>query len=150
MRLSQPAICSGDQFRRSLADTVRAKAGRQASLQRFGRKARSHAARSEPVARYRSAPPLRRTSRLIVDGDRPSNRAIPRSEQRVLSPREISSRSPRLSACEARFRSGGRMPPVGESTENTDEDSRSNRRPIELIDSPAFQRSQISARWASE
>ena len=38
------------------------------------------------------------------------------------------------------------MPPVGESTENTDEDSRSNRRPIELIDSPAIQRSQISAR----
>jgi hypothetical protein len=42
------------------------------------------------------------------------------------------------------------MPPVGESTENTDEDSRSNRRPIELIDWPAFQRSQISARWAAE
>jgi len=42
------------------------------------------------------------------------------------------------------------MPPVGESTENTEEDSRSNRRPIELIDSPAFQRSQISARWAAE
>jgi hypothetical protein len=27
------------------------------------------------------------------------------------------------------------MPPVGEITEKTDEDSRSNRRPIELIDS---------------
>ena len=29
------------------------------------------------------------------------------------------------------------MPPVGEIIEKTDEDSRSNRRPIELIDSPA-------------
>jgi hypothetical protein len=32
------------------------------------------------------------------------------------------------------------MPPVGEITEKTDEDSRSNRRPIELIGSPACQR----------
>ena len=44
----------------------------------------------------------------------------------------------------------GRMPPVGEITEKTDEDSRSNRRPIELIGSPACQRSQISDRWAAE
>jgi hypothetical protein len=42
------------------------------------------------------------------------------------------------------------MPPVGEITEKTDEDSRSNRRPIELIGSPACQRSQISDRWADE
>jgi hypothetical protein len=42
------------------------------------------------------------------------------------------------------------MPPVGEITENTDEDSRSNRRPIELMDSPACHRSQISALWAAE
>ncbi len=34
------------------------------------------------------------------------------------------------------------MPPVGEITEKTEEDSRSNRRPIELIGSPACQRSQ--------
>ena len=39
-----------------------------------------------------------------------------------------------------------RIPPDGEMTEKTDEDSRSNRRPIELIGSPACQRSQISAR----
>jgi hypothetical protein len=38
------------------------------------------------------------------------------------------------------------MPPVGEITEKTDEDSRSNRRPIEPIDSPAGLRSQISDR----
>jgi hypothetical protein len=73
-----------------------------------------------------------------------------RNEQRMLSHRDISSRSERLSACLPRCRSGGRMPPVGEITEKTDEDSRSNRRPIELIGSPACQRSQISDRWATE
>jgi hypothetical protein len=89
---------------------------------------------------------LRWTSRLTVDGDRPKWRAIDRNEQRMLSHREISSRSERLSACLARHLSGGRMPPVGEITEKTEEDSRSNRRPIELIGSPACQRSQISDR----
>jgi hypothetical protein len=42
------------------------------------------------------------------------------------------------------------MPPVGEITEKTNEESRSNLRPIELIGSPACQRSQISVRWATE
>jgi hypothetical protein len=81
-----------------------------------------------------------------VDGDRPSLRAIDRNEHCMLSPREISSRSPRLSTIGARRRSAGRMPPAGEITEKTEEDPRSNRRPIDFIDSPACQRSQISAR----
>src|SRR6478609_7880330 len=55
----------------------------------------------------------------MVDGDRPKWRAIDRNEQRMLSHREISSRSERLSACLTRCRSGGRMPPVGEITEKT-------------------------------
>jgi hypothetical protein len=42
--------------------------------------------------------------------------------------------------------SGRTNAPVGEITEKTEEDSRSNRRPIELIGSPARQRSQISDR----
>jgi hypothetical protein len=66
------------------------------------------------------------------------------------SPLEISSRSKRLSASLARRRAGGRMPPVSEIAEKTEEDSRSNRRPIELIGSLACQRSQISDRWAAE
>ena len=82
----------------------------------------------------------------MVDGDRPKWRAIDLNEQRMLSHREISSRSERLSACLARHRSGGRMPPVGEITEKTEEDSRSNRAPDELIGSPACQRSHISDR----
>ena len=44
------------------------------------------------------------------------------------------------------LRVAGRMPPVGEITEKTEEDFRSNRRPIELIASPACQLSQISDR----
>src|SRR5665213_3028102 len=59
----------------------------------------------------------------MVDGDRPKWRAIDRNEQRLLSHRDISSRSERLSACLARHLSGGRMPPVGEITEKTEEDS---------------------------
>lgn len=76
--------------------------------------------------------------------------AIRRNDGPTPSPRDISSRSLRLSACWLRRRSAGRMPPVGDSTENTDDDSRSNRRPIELIDSPACHRSQISARWTAQ
>jgi hypothetical protein len=86
----------------------------------------------------------------MVDADRPKWSAIDRNERRILSHRDISSRSERLSTCLARRRSGGRIPPVGEITEKTDEDSRSNRRPIELIGSPACQRSQISDRWTAE
>jgi hypothetical protein len=38
------------------------------------------------------------------------------------------------------------MPPVGQITEKTGQDSQSNGRPIALIGSPACQRSQISDR----
>jgi len=93
---------------------------------------------------------LRATSRLIVDGARPSSAAIARSERPATRPRETSSRSARLSARFERLRSGGRMPPDGDSTEKIDDDSRSNRRPIELIDSPRRHRSQISARCTAE
>src|ERR1700682_4242405 len=86
----------------------------------------------------------------MVEGDRPRWRAINRNEQRMLSHREISPRSERLRACLARCLSAGRMPPVGEITEKTDEDSRSNRRPIELIGSPALPRSPISDRVGAE
>src|SRR5260370_41414693 len=94
----------------------------------------------------KSDPPLRWTSRLMVDADRLKRVAIDRNERRMLSHREISSRSERLSVCLERRRSGGRIPPVGEITEKTEEDSRSNRRPIALLSSAACQRSQISDR----
>ncbi|MGL5168253.1 MAG: hypothetical protein ACRC9K_20410 [Afipia sp.] len=78
-------------------------------------------------------------------------RTVPRTREWLpLQSAAFRPRSEGLSARLARCRSGRRMPPEGEITEKTDEDSRSNRRPIELIDSPACQRSQISARWAAE
>src|SRR5260370_5856096 len=55
----------------------------------------------------------------MVDADRPKWVAIDRNERRMLSHREISSRSERLSVCLDRRRSGGRIPPVGEITEKT-------------------------------
>jgi hypothetical protein len=69
-----------------------------------------------------------------------------RGERPATRPLDISSRSARLSARPDRFRSGGRIPPDGESTEKIDELSRSKPRPIELIDSPRCHLSQISAR----
>src|ERR1700746_2298084 len=53
-----------------------------------------------------SGPLLRLTSRLTVDADRPKWRAIDRNERRMLSHREISSRSERVSACLERCRAG--------------------------------------------
>lgn len=57
-------------------------------------------------------PPLRRTSRLIVDGARQSSRAMARKDICALSPLEISSRSESVNANRDLRRSGGRMPPV--------------------------------------
>ena len=51
-RLSQPDICSGDQFNRSFLATSRHNGGCLASLHRFGRRARAQARSSARVARY--------------------------------------------------------------------------------------------------
>jgi hypothetical protein len=64
-------------------------------------------------------------------------------------PLDISSRSDNVNAIADRFRSGGRIPPLGDNRPNIDDDSLSNKRPIELIDSPRCQRSQISPLWAA-
>src|SRR5258708_38394421 len=85
----------------------------------------------------------------MVDADRPKWVAIDRNERRMLSHREISSRSERLSVCLERRRSGGRIPPVGEITEKTEEDSRSNRHPKAHSGSPACKPSQNPDRWAA-
>jgi hypothetical protein len=49
-------------------------------------------------------------------------------------PLDISSRSDSVNANADRFLSVGRMPPVGDNRPNIEDDSRSNTRPIELID----------------
>jgi hypothetical protein len=63
------------------------------------------------AARYRHGPPLRATSRLIVDGARPKPAAIDRTEQPDAKPREISSRSTIVNRPTARHLGTGLIPP---------------------------------------
>ena len=115
-----------------------------ASLQGFGRCALSQAAWSASLARYAFKPPLRLTSRLIVEGERPSSLAMVRNDSSQAIPLDISSRSQSVRANLARCRGGGRMPPVGDSCANIEDEGRSNTRPMALSDSPRCQRVHIS------
>ena len=81
----------------------------------------------------------------MVDGARFNSLAIERSEAPVLKPLDISSRSVILSVRLERLRSGGRMAPVRDSKGYIEDESRSNRRPIELMLSPRSHRSHMSA-----
>jgi hypothetical protein len=78
MSFSQPAICCGDQRRRSFSSTMSRSIVFPASLHAFGRAARAHAEWSARAARYRRRPPFALTSRLTVEGDRPNPDAIAR------------------------------------------------------------------------
>src|SRR5665809_87322 len=93
MVFSQPAICWGDHRCFSFLPTMALRAVLVASLHVLGRVARDHARWSAGAARYRWRPPCAVTSRLIVDGARPSPAAIARSDRPAARPREISSRS---------------------------------------------------------
>jgi len=115
-----------------------------ASLQGFARCALSQAAWSASLARYACKPPLRFTSRLIVEGERPSSFAMLRKDRAQAIPLEISSRSESVSTNLARWRGGGRMPPVGDSWANIEDEGRSNALPMALSDSPRCQRVHIS------
>jgi hypothetical protein len=101
------------------------------------------------LARYRSAPPLRLISRLIVDGARPSAAAIERIEWPATSARDTSSRSAKVKARTDRRRVGGRIPSVAARIPRTDEWCRSNSLAIWCSDSPFCQRSHIRPFWAS-
>jgi hypothetical protein len=85
----------------------------------------------------------------MVEGARPNCNAMARIDNPPTIPLDISSRSDNVNAIADRFRSGGRIPPLGDNRPNIEDDSLSNTRPIELIDSPRCQRSQISALWAA-
>src|SRR5690606_5418449 len=73
-------------------------------------------------------PPLRLTSRLIVEGDRWSLMAIERIEWPAIRPREISSRSANVSARRERHLDAGCMPPVSARIRWIEEWFRSNRK----------------------
>src|SRR5215469_12408260 len=128
-----------------LSDQARPKARFWASLQRFGRSARSHAAASASLARYARLPPLRQISRLTVLGARLSERAIARADSPAIAPREISSRSVNANARAERRRGRGRIPPDLDRMPPTGVWLRANRRAIACSDSPCRQRSHIKA-----
>jgi hypothetical protein len=85
----------------------------------------------------------------MVEGARPNCKAMARIDNPPTIPLDISSRSDSDSANPDRCLCGGRIPPLGDNRPNIEDDSLSNTRPIELIDSPRCQRSQISALWAA-
>ena len=145
VRFSQPAICSGDQFHSSFLATACRNWSCTANLQGFGRSACLHARLSAVAARYHRDPPLRPISRLTVEGERPSARAIERSGRPAIRPREISSRSANVSASRERRRAGGMIPPLGLICAKMQEDGLPRARPIDFRPSPFLQRSHNSA-----
>jgi len=58
-------------------------------------------------------PPFRLISRLTVEGERPSNLAIDRTDRCAATPLEITSRSASVNASLERRRWAGRIPPCG-------------------------------------
>ncbi len=121
LRLSQPAMCCGDHFRRSFRAINRHKGALNESFTTWV------ALRSPKRADQRAQacrPPFLRTSRLIVEGARFRFCAIERNDCFVTRPREISSRSMRLKAHLDRLRSAGRIPPVRAKCGKIEDDAR--------------------------
>jgi len=142
--LSQPEICSGDQFSLSLFATHSRRRRSTANLHSFGRHARFHAAPSASEARYFDAPPLRATSREIVDTERFKPAAMLRRDSSRLIPREISSRSASVSARLLLLRAGGEIPPEAATNPNTEPGGFANARAMSLSDCPCRQRRHSS------
>src|SRR5699024_8189323 len=109
------------------------------------RVARSLASR----ARYRLGPLFLATSRLIVKGALPSSAAIVRMDLSAARPREISSRSARLSAPGGGVGSGNQIPPRGRKIENTDPGGTPTVSEISVKECPCFHSSQTRRRSVS-
>ena len=87
----------------------RAERRSSARRQTLGRSARRHIRASAVTAERR--PPLRTTSRLIVDAGRSSSRAMARIDCSAAKPRLICSRSAVVNALAARVRGARQIPP---------------------------------------
>ena len=74
--------------------------------------------------------------------------AIELMDKSATVPLEISYRSDSVRTRFDLLRRGERMPPVGANIIKIEEEGRSNNRPIEVRDSPLFQRSHISCFYA--
>jgi hypothetical protein len=144
-RLSDAAICSGDQSRSSRSRTAASSAGDAARRDGFGRRARSHVAASAIAARYRRRPLLRAISRDTVECERPRIAAIALLESPAAMPREISSRSATVSCCLLRARGRGLTPPCCANTMRTAFGVLRSLRAINRLDSPCAHRSHSSS-----
>ncbi len=116
--------------------------GLPASLHRFARVARAHAAWSARAARYRRTPPLALTSRLTVEGALLSVAAIARMDSPAARPREISSRSAIVNRPGARCRGSGLIPPQRTKYARTVPVDSPSSRAVGLAARPARNRTQ--------
>src|SRR3954454_5609354 len=139
--LSQPEICSGDQSALSFSATKSRRRSFMESRHLLGRRALCQAFSSALMARYLLRPPLRFTSLQTVEADRPTRSAIVRRDSPVASPREISSRSTKVSAHPRLRRSGGDKPPVTSIIPWMEPGGFCRARAMSLTDSPALHRS---------
>src|SRR5215203_2962359 len=142
--LSQPEICSGDQSALSFCATNSRRRSFTESRHLLGRRALCQAFSSALVARYLLRPPLRFTSLHTVEAGLPSRAAIARRESPAASPREISSRSTKVSAHRRLRRSGGEKPPVASTIPWIEPGAFCRARAMSLMDSPALHRSHNS------
>src|SRR5882757_8432486 len=111
---SHPEICSGDQSNTSLLATIFRNLRLLARRHLLGR---SPDPRPGYPHRGRDRPPWRVTSRLTVDAARPRPLAIVRIDEPEAIPREMSSRSAKVSAMRERRRAAGAIPPRGNNTQ---------------------------------
>ena len=145
VRPHKPAeIRSGDHSSASFRATTCRRRALRASRHGCGRRVRAQARSSAAAARYAVRPPAAATSRLIVEGARPSEVAIARSASPLARAREISSRSKSVSALARRLRVRGRNPPVARTTKRIELWCFASARPISSNDWPAVQRCQSS------
>jgi hypothetical protein len=86
----------------------------------------------------------------MVDGGRPSPRAIARADQLAAIPREISSRSVARNAHGARRRGAGAMPPRERTTPYTECREHANAAPIVSNVSRCFHRRHTSSTCARD
>src|SRR5687768_9789372 len=80
----------------------------------------------------------------MVEGARPSRRAIARSDSPAASPREISSRSPKLKTRGERVRGGGAIPPCPQLTRLTGSVGCASVAPTTTVECPARHPVQIA------
>src|SRR3981189_449974 len=114
---SHPEICSGDQSNTSLLATIFRNLRLLARKHLLGRNPDPQAWLSASWAREAAGPPWRVTSRLTVDAARSRPLAIVRIDEPEAIPREMSSRSARVSARRERRRAAGAIPPRGNNTQ---------------------------------